>query len=982
MVCITDNQKCCGCGACVDICPKEAIQLVEDGNGFQYPHVDASKCIHCGKCETVCPTREEQLSRKSVQSNWPPKFFAGQLQDVSELNEVSSGGAFWALAKTIILDDGVVYGARQEGVDTIRHVRATSLVEAASLRRSKYLPSSLSGIFQMVKNDLSEGRMVLFSGTGCQVAGLYSFLQHPHDNLTTCEVVCHGIPSHAVWRAYRQEHEKRIGKRMVGLTFRDKSAGWKNNQYKIDYEDGSIVKEPSVTHDFHAGYLAGLFNRPSCGRCTFARIPRTADITLADYWGYRGELTEDLLKHGVSLICVNTPNGAKLLKKAKRFMHLEPTEKKMVLASCRHLTHAPKESPNRSHFFDDFRKRGYYYAFEKNRRVRSHAFMSWMRKWGRRAKLIAEGWCNKGRAHDTDTISLVNDFCRELGFSSLTPRSFTGALRLLLSPRQKIMVISDNAFDCRLARRLGFKTSGLKKTVESANHYFAMKESLELLAAKGIPVFFVNRVGLEKKTEWNYAPSAVRRMKNCLDFPTMAEAPDLYESDLRELFGEKYTHEYIEALGRIPQIVRAGNSYRHLDCKSDFVNIVGGRRITINQPEKTTRTIHVYGRCGVFGYAVEDADTLPSRIQEELLHSGYSDIRVVNHGLWGADDILIDENFMRDAPGMDDGDIVLFYRKHFDERLTQQLVKVGLRYMDITHEWHQAPEAKWCFFDRPGHMNQIGYRIAAKIIVTHIIETEFRCLPAVGMPVGELKTPHLTTFLKSRSNDTFLQEIHNYVEGILAEHPRVVGETCGAIVMNCNPFTKGHRHLVEFASKKVGRLYIFVVEEDKSFFRFEDRFRMVKDGTKDIGNIVVIPSGNFIISSLTFPEYFMKDYVKEKNFDVSSDIRTFCEHIAPPLGISVRFAGQEPFDPVTARYNESMRQLLPEYGMVFVEIPRFEVDGKTIVSATRVRRLLMEKRFVELKTFVPASTMAILINRYAEIDPSLSDTAIIPDGNT
>ena len=963
MINVSEPSNCTGCGACADACPRDAIRLVEDGEGFRYPQVDESKCIHCEKCESVCPMRQDDSPPRNEISKWTPKFFAAQLLDQNELDKVSSGGVFWALAKTVVLGNGVVYGARQEGVDTIRHIRAATLDEAAGLRRSKYLPSDLSGIYRTVRKDLDQGFRVLFSGTGCQVAGLLSFLGRPRGNLVTCEVVCHGIPSPAVWRAWRKEHEAAVGKRIVGLIFRDKSAGWKNNQYRIEYEDGSSAVASSVTHDFHAGYLAGLFNRPSCGSCPFASLPRQADLTLADYWQYHGELADERASLGVSLVSVNSHKGAALLRETEQFLHLEPTSKGQALASCRHMTHPPEESSRRTRFFSDFRKGGYYHALKRNRAVHRSSFPQRIGKWFRRAKMLSSGLILNKRLHEPETISLIENYCRELGFAPHLPRSFVGSLQLAFFPRKNTIVVSENPFDLRLAHRFGFRTATSEAFCERGTLYFAMKEALALLAAKRVPVYFFNRIGLEKDPGWNYAASAVRRMANGLDFPTMSGAPELYEPDLRELFGDKFSYEYVKALSRIPQVVRTGNEYRHLDCKSAFVNVVGGKRITFHQPEKATRTIHVYGRCGVFGYAVEDADTLPSQLQEELVRAGHSDIRVVNHGLWGADDALIDENFMRDAPGMGPGDIVVFYRKHFDQQLIPKLAEVGLRYFDITHEWHQAPEAKWCFYDRPGHMNRDGYRIAARIVTAHLIETGFRCLPVSGMEPGALKTPRLTSFLKSRADETFLNGVRDYVDGILAAHPIGAVCKCGAIVMNCNPFTKGHRHLIEFASKQVDRLYIFVVEEDKSFFRFEDRFRMVKEGTRDIPNVIVLPSGNFIISSLTFPEYFMKDYVKEHNFDVSSDIRTFCEHIAPALDITIRFVGEELTDPVTANYNRKMHDLLPQYGMTLCEIPRLEKDDGTAVSATEVRNLLAGGNLSALETLVPESTLQVIKER-------------------
>lgn len=193
--------------------------------------------------------------------------------------------------------------------------------------------------------------------------------------------------------------------------------------------------------------------------------------------------------------------------------------------------------------------------------------------------------------------------------------------------------------------------------------------------------------------------------------------------------------------------------------------------------------------------------------------------------------------------------------------------------------------------------------------------------------------------------------------------------------MNCNPFTNGHRKLVETASREVDRLYVFVVEEDKSFFKFKDRMEMVRRGVEDFRNVVVVPSGRFIISSFTFPEYFMKDYVKEREFDVSSDIRTFCESIAPEFGIRVRFVGEEPFDPVTANYNRNMRELLPQYGMEFREIPRFVTTGGDVISATATRKMLLDGNIDGLSGFVPETTMEVLSRDY--VTGAASDSRVL-----
>lgn len=169
------------------------------------------------------------------------------------------------------------------------------------------------------------------------------------------------------------------------------------------------------------------------------------------------------------------------------------------------------------------------------------------------------------------------------------------------------------------------------------------------------------------------------------------------------------------------------------------------------------------------------------------------------------------------------------------------------------------------------------------------------------------------------------------------------------------------------AAKQVDLLYIFVVQEDKSFFKFEDRFWLVKKGVEDLENVVVIPSGRYIISSDTFSDYFDKENKTKYDFniDTSTDVRLFCEYVAPILGITVRFVGTEPLDYVTNVYNNALQETLPQYGIELKVIDRKEKDGD-VISASRVRKLLQEKEFERIKKLVPKSTYEFLISRYKE----------------
>lgn len=360
MLIATDKSRCSGCKACANACPVNAISFQYDEEGFFYPIIDAETCINCRLCEKVCPYNDVNHGVPAVNESELPVFYAAQLKNISELGSVSSGGAFQALAQSVIERDGIVYGAAQVDVDHIFHIRATNMNELKQTRRSKYFQSDIGMCYKEVLNDLKAGKIVLFSGTGCQVAGLNTFLHKRYDNLYTCEVVCHGVPSRKVWEAYRKEKELREGKKIKDLVFRDKSLGWSNNQYKIIYDDGSIEYEKSAQQLFHLGYLKGLFYRPSCGSCPFASMPRVADISLADFWKYSGKMRDGDM--GISLIGINNSHGNDLLTLSSEFLYIEPTTSEIALYSCKHMHGHPEENKFRKAFLKKTFSDGYYSA--------------------------------------------------------------------------------------------------------------------------------------------------------------------------------------------------------------------------------------------------------------------------------------------------------------------------------------------------------------------------------------------------------------------------------------------------------------------------------------------------------------------------------------------------------------------------------------------------------------------------------------------
>jgi [citrate (pro-3S)-lyase] ligase len=259
----------------------------------------------------------------------------------------------------------------------------------------------------------------------------------------------------------------------------------------------------------------------------------------------------------------------------------------------------------------------------------------------------------------------------------------------------------------------------------------------------------------------------------------------------------------------------------------------------------------------------------------------------------------------------------------------------------------------------------------AALIVTELIEEAARNgvfhLFLFTKPQNEPLFGSLGFYLIAKTADVLLMEnkkhgVRDFVSA-MKQTDVLLTTDVGAVVVNCNPFTKGHQYLIEEAAKRCHFLYVFVVSADKSDFPAELRFRLVQAGTAHIANARVFPTGPYLVSSATFPDYFFKDTVNVDEANTLLDITVFAERFAAPLGITRRFAGTEPFDALTACYNRAMTKALPGFGIAFVEIPRLETEGGPI-SASRVRRLLKEGRPEETRALVPESTYEILSSNY------------------
>ncbi len=300
---LVDHTHCTGCSACRNVCPKDAISMERDREGFAYPVIDLDKCIRCGRCTAVCPALQTR-ERKPL-----PAVFAAWNKDAEIRRDSTSGGVFSALADYVLEGGGVVFGAALDGRQHLSHTACFRREDLWRLRGAKYVQSDLGETFREVRKCL-ESRPVLFSGTPCQVDGLYRFLGSRPENLTTCDVVCQGVPSPGVWEDMARLIESRRGRELQTVRFRNKVDGWKNSHFTTVFDDGGVSTVPLFQTEYGRAFGRALFLRPCCYRCPYASLNRTGDFTLGDFWGLSPDELPEQQQRGVSLLLVNTEHGS------------------------------------------------------------------------------------------------------------------------------------------------------------------------------------------------------------------------------------------------------------------------------------------------------------------------------------------------------------------------------------------------------------------------------------------------------------------------------------------------------------------------------------------------------------------------------------------------------------------------------------------------------------------------------------------------
>ena len=299
-------KKCTGCGACQNVCPKNAITLKEDFHTFRYPQINEDKCVHCNKCIVTCP-----VNNCKSKNPFPKNMYAFKADDEIR-KQCSSGGVFPVLANYVIEQGGRVCGAAFDNDMKLRHVIISKKEDLSKLFLSKYLQSDIGNVYKEIETLLKGGKTVLFCGTPCQVAGLGNMLNKEYDNLYCLDILCHGVPSQKIFDLYLNDLSG--DKKVVDVNFRNKIFGWTAEHIWVEFDNGSVYTKTRAEGDpYIKAFFENLDLRDSCEDCAFSELPRIGDLTIGDFWGIQKTDSSQNDNKGVSIVLCNSKKGRQLL---------------------------------------------------------------------------------------------------------------------------------------------------------------------------------------------------------------------------------------------------------------------------------------------------------------------------------------------------------------------------------------------------------------------------------------------------------------------------------------------------------------------------------------------------------------------------------------------------------------------------------------------------------------------------------------------
>ncbi len=352
---ILDKNDCCGCSSCAQKCPKNAIIMQENEEGFLYPAINKEKCASCGLCSKVCPQFKKI---KEVEKGYP-KAYAMYNKDEQTLLNSSSGGIFTELANYVFNENGVVYGAAYNEKFEVNHIAIFEKSETNKLRKSKYVQSNINNSYKLVEKNLNEGKKVLFTGTPCQIFGLKSFLVREYENLITCDLVCHGVPSQKAFNQYLKFLTRKTKNTILNYDFRSKDIKDCEKIGKVTFNNGKEKYLKIGLDCYYSNFLDGNIFRESCYNCHYSNLNRVGDITIGDFIGVLQMQPEAYSSRGTSICMINSKKGELLFDMIKNNFNLYETTSDKISRYNSNLKYAKKRPTCRDDIYkniDDGKK--------------------------------------------------------------------------------------------------------------------------------------------------------------------------------------------------------------------------------------------------------------------------------------------------------------------------------------------------------------------------------------------------------------------------------------------------------------------------------------------------------------------------------------------------------------------------------------------------------------------------------------------------
>ena len=341
------RSQCTGCAACAEGCPKNAIHMLPDREGFLYPTV-TDACIQCGHCTHICPVLRQREAHPE------PAVFAAWNPDHAVRQDSTCGGVFSLLADYVLEGGGVVFGAGMDAQLRVRHEAVKRKEDLPRIRGAKPVQSDVTGIYQQVRRELDRGRPVLFSGTPCQVDGLYHYLGEHPEKLLTCDFACSGVGSPGVWARFVESMVYVKRRQAVDVRFCDKLKGEKDRRFRVWFEGGGTFDAPLGKCQPGRGILRRLFLRPACYHCAYANVNRPGDLTMALFRNAPKDFHPQQQKEGMSLLLINTVKGAHIFDQLSLKRELRTLEE--AVAGDAALRCAAAAPPDRQKFFEELER--------------------------------------------------------------------------------------------------------------------------------------------------------------------------------------------------------------------------------------------------------------------------------------------------------------------------------------------------------------------------------------------------------------------------------------------------------------------------------------------------------------------------------------------------------------------------------------------------------------------------------------------------